>query len=341
MSQDNVLQDRTSPGALEIDDVADALAAQWEAAEEPSTLAEAEASDVDTDENSDEQSEELPDDEETEEDEEETESDPDESDADEEANEEVELQLDDETLVELTVDGKTKKASIADLKRLYGQEASLTQKSQQLASQRKQAEDNLSRASAQMQKMLERAEERFKPYKELDMLVASRQMDATEFANLRKDAAAAESDLKFLNEEADQFYGHLQQQHADAQKEAAKVCVETLQEHLPNWNDSLYNDIRSYAVKSGLPQDAVNSFTDANVIMLLNKARLYDAGKKVATTKKSKVVQKVLRSKKAPPTKADQKAARQKAAQDKLRSSPPAGNDLDSLADLIVAGWED
>ena len=338
MSNDDVLSN-TSPGALDIDDAADAFVNQWEDAETPSE-AENEAS-VETAEETSEETEELLDEEDTESPEDSEEDPGEESDTDtEEAEEEVELSLDDDTLVELTVDGETKQASIKDLKRLYGQEASLTQKSQQLATQRKQADENLNRASAQMQRMLERAQERYQPYSEVDMLVASRQMNAAEFAQLRKEAKDAESDLKFLNEEADTFYANLKTQHVAQQQTAAKECVKVLQEHLPDWSDSLYNDIRTYAVSTGLPEDAVNSFTDPNVIMLLNKARLYDQGKKVATTKKSKAPTRVLRSKKAPQSSTDKRSAKVKAAADKLQANPVQGNDFDSLADLIVAGWE-
>jgi len=338
MSQDDVLNDTPSQGALEIEEAADAFVAQWtDAPQEPSEV-ETNATEDFTEETSEETTEDYDDDDNDQEAEEESEEDPEKSseDANQETEEEIEL-LDDDTLVELVVDGETKKASIKDLKRLYGQEASLTQKSQQLASQRKQADENVQRASAQMQRMLERAQERFKPYSEVDMLVASRQMDASEFAQLRKEAADAETDLKFLKEESDQFYGQLQTQHQEAQKIAAKECVKTLQEHLPKWSDSLYNDIRQYAIQTGLPEEQVNSVVDPNIIMLLNKARLYDQGKKVATTKKSKNPTRVLRSRKAPPTSADKTVAKKKATADQMAA---AGNDLDAIADLIAAGWE-
>ena len=68
------------------------------------------------------------------------------------------------------IDGETHRASVAELKRLYGQEASLTRKSQAVSQQRKQAEDALQRSDALLQAMLGRAEERFKPYSEVDML---------------------------------------------------------------------------------------------------------------------------------------------------------------------------
>ena len=65
----------------------------------------------------------------------------------------------------------------------------------------------------------------------------------------------------------------------------------------------MYNDIRGYAIAQGLPEDQVNTIVDPVVIQILNKSRLYDQGKRVATVKKKAATKKkVLRSQKAPPT---------------------------------------
>ena len=81
---------------------------------------------------------------------------------------------------------------------------------------------------------------------------------------------------------------------------------------MPEWSNQLYNDIRGYAVSIGLPQEQVDQYVDPVVIQLINKARLYDEGKKVATVKKTKAAtsKKVLRSNKAPDPKASRKKAK-------------------------------
>jgi hypothetical protein len=323
----------TRPALDDLDSAADALLSRWEDApeEELSENQDQATDDASIIETDDELEKEVAEDEDTEDDA----ADP-ANDADH--DEQEELEIDDDMLVEIPVDGEHKQVSVKDLKRLYGQEASLTRKSQELASQRKQADENIQRTSAQLQRMIEKAQERYKPYEEVDMLIASRQMDAQDFAQLRKEAAEAESDVKFLTQEADQFFSQLQAQHSEQQKTAAKEAVKVLEKEMPGWNDSMYNDIRTYAISAGLPEQAVNSFTDPNVIMLLNKARLFDQSKKVATVKKSKVATKVLRSKKAPPTQVDKSKSRQKAAIDSLRSGD--ANDLDVISNALLARWE-
>jgi len=342
MSQDNV-QDAFDSGttALDVDGAADAILDNWKDAEEdqPSIEGNLEATDESTEETEVEESDEIEEDGETEE-QDESEEDPVQEESEETEEEVEEVNLSDDTIVELTVDGETKQASLKELKRLYGQEASLTRKSQETANQRKDATEALQRADASLQAMLTRAQDRYKPYEEVDMLVASRQMNPDDFAALRAEAKAAESDLKFLQEEANGFYGELQQKQAVQQQESAKHCIEVLKEQLPEWNTDLYNDIRQHAINSGLPAEAVNTYTDPNVIMLLHKAMMFDKSKQVAKTKKAKAPTKILRSKKAPPSKTDIKVSKQKAARDRLVSNPPKGNDLDSIADYLVSNWD-
>ena len=120
-------------------------------------------------------------------------------------------------------------------------------------------------------------------------------------------------------------------------QEQAKECVKVLQEEIPEWNNKLYDDIRAYAIGQGIPEERVNSIVEPNVIQMLNKARLYDEGKKVAT-KKRKIATKTMKSKKAPPTAKAVKAKKQANAQKALRNS--GGNDFDDIADAILGRWE-
>lgn len=331
-------------GALDLDDAAAAILGTWEDAGEPSTPETEEATDETVDETIAEESEEVEENDESVQSEEVTE-DPDELESDQDQEEdadesEIELNFDDDTLVEIPVDGETKQASIRDLKRLYGQEASLTQKSQSLATERKLATEATAKADAQLQAMLARAQERFKPYQEIDMLVASSQMTPEDFAALRQEARAAESDLSFLTQEADSFYSDIQSQNQAKQAKDVKNCVEVLKREIPDWSNDLYNDIRNHAIASGLPEQAVNQYADPHVLMVLHKAMLYDRTKIVAKTKKARAPSKILRSKKAPPAAADVKVRRQAEAQERLRQSPSGGNDIDDIAAALMANWE-
>ena len=341
----------SEPQALDVDDAADAILGRWDDGE---TLSEVEVEDATSEDLAEtEVDEDEIDDEEDDQDELELE-DPDEDgtededvddDIDEDDEEDDEpLAASDDQIVDIAVNGEAKQVSVKDLKRLYGQEASLTKKSQDLATQRKQSEEQLAQTQMSYQKLLERAEARYKPYADIDMLVASREMDAETFSQLRQDAKQAEDDLKFLQEESGQLVSQAQQQHQQATREAAADCVKVLQEQLPDWGNELYSDIRDYAVKSGLPKDQVDQYTDPQVIMLINKARLYDQSKESANSKKAKAKlkksksgKKVLSSKKAPPS----KKSIQKANKQKQMDMLSGAKDLDDIADALMSRWED
>ena len=343
----NVQQTPTQPAAFDdLSDAADALLGRWSDGENLSDDDELEATDETLEETEDE-SDYDQEDTEVDETEDETDEDPDEEEeptTEDEDQEADEIDISDDTLVEIAVDGETKQASLKDLKRLYGQEASLTRKSQETAAKRKEAEEALAKADISYRKLLERAEARMKPYAEVDMLVASRQMSTEDFAALRREAQEAEKDLKFLQEEANAFYQEAQAQQQKQVQEAAQNCVKVLSEQLPDWGDELYNNIRSYAVSQGLPQEQVDQYVDPAVIKILNKARLYDQTKATANTKKSKAKvikskdskRRVLKTTKAPATDQDVLTMKQKKARELLKNS----TDLDDVSDALMARWQ-
>lgn len=353
----NVQQEATQPRVFEdMMDASDAILDRWSDGEDLSEEnEELEATDDSLVGETDEETSDTYDDEEDLEEVEDTEEDPDTDDAEDEdepetdqEDDETEVELSDDALVEIQVDGEIKQASLKDLKRLYGQEASLTRKSQETAAKRKEAEEALAKADISYRKLLERAEARMKPYAEVDMLVASRQMSTEDFAALRREAQEAERDLKFLKEEADTFYRDAQAQQQKQIQEQAKECVRVLSEQLPDWGDELYNNIRSYAVSQGLAQEQVDQYVDPSVIMILNKARLYDQTKATAETKKAKAKviktkegnRKVLKTKKAPKSDADIRVQRQRDAQKRLRSNASRSGDLEDIADALMSRWE-
>ena len=193
MSEDNVDKNATTTeaGSLTLDDAATAILKDWEDQAEPASEDETEAteessSETEVEDSDTESEEEVIEEEEIEEDLEEEEEVEDEEDTEEVEEEAVELT--DDTLVDIQVDGQTKQASIRDLKRLYGQEASLTRKSQETAQSRKEAQEQLQKADASLQAMIARAQERYKPYQDVDMLVASKTMSNEDFAALRAEA---------------------------------------------------------------------------------------------------------------------------------------------------------
>ena len=74
----------------------------------------------------------------------------------------------------------------------------------------------------QKETLQKRAEERWKPYSDIDFYVASQKMDEKEFQALRSEAKFAHDDYKFISEEADNFSKQVQQQQKTQLQEQAK-----------------------------------------------------------------------------------------------------------------------
>lgn len=265
--------------------------------------------------------------------------DPNDEDEDTDEDEETEDSYveDDNVKVKIKVGDEELTASIKDLKRLYGQEAALTKKSQEVAAKRKEVEDQGSYHLLGLQKLYERAVERYKPYAEIDMLVASKQMDAEELTILRQEAAKAYEDVRFLEQELGGFAKSVEQQRQKIIAEQAQAAVQALQDPekgIPNFSPEVYNSILEYAVNNGMKREAVNQIVDPVVIKTLWKAMAYDKGKTVATVKKNKAPTKVLKSKTNVTTQKFTKSGETKAIS-KLRSS----GSRDDAANAFLSRW--
>lgn len=321
-------------GALSMGDAEEAFLNRWKSdATEPSEDDEGAAEpEVDeTDEGSDNEDVEV----------EETDDESEDPNEDEDTDEDEETEdsyVDDENVkVKIKVGDEELTASIKDLKRLYGQEAALTKKSQEVAAKRKEVEDQGSYHLLGLQKLYERAVERYKPYAEIDMLVASKQMDAEELTILRQEAAKAYEDVRFLEQELGGFAKSVEQQRQKIIAEQAQAAVKELQDPdkgIPNFSPEVYNSILEYAVNNGMKREAVNQIVDPIVIKTLWKAMAYDKGKTVATVKKNKAPTKVLKSKTNVQAQKFAKSGETRAIS-KLRSS----GSRDDAANAFLSRW--
>lgn len=255
--------------------------------------------------------------------------------SEEDSDEQTKKTLDDDSEVEVKVDGEIQKVSVKDLKRLWGQEAALTKKSQQVAAQRKQVEETGAKYAASLQKLYEKAQAKWEPYSKIDMLIASKQLDEEQFTQLRAEAQAAYEEYNFLTQEVDQFVKNMEQQRQDTLRVQAVEAVKVLKEKIPNWSNDTYDRIRAFAIENGLPAEVVNNIVDPNAIILLNKARLFEESQKIQLKKKPKAPKKVIKTGNMAPK--DIKGNQTQQSLQKLRAS----GSIDDAADAFMSRWSD
>lgn len=270
-----------------------------------------------------------------EEDAEETEESDEEEESDDEEDTTEAKTLEDDSVVEIKVDDTTLKVPVKDLKRLYGQEAALTKKSQQVATQRKALEAEQVKVSATLERMYTKAKDKWEPYSKVDMLVAAKTLDAEEFTALREAANAAYEEFRYVTEEVDTYVKETQNAQQAKLKEAAVEAVKVLKEAIPGWSQETYNKILTYGQSQGLDSEMLNNLVDPVAIQLLHKARLYDEGKKVVTKKKAKIAKKVLKPAANPSDKFD--SDKKVKAVQRFKQT----GDVDDAAELFLSRWED
>lgn len=263
----------------------------------------------------------------------------------------------DEDEVEVVVDGEARRASIKDLKRLYGQEAALTRKSQEVAQLRKAVETQEQTYKVGLQRMAEAAEKRWKEFEAVDYLTAKDAMSPQDFANLRQAATQAYQEHKFFTEELASYTQKAQAEEHKRLQTAAVDCVKALrsdtrEDGSPNplriegWSDEVYNGLRTFAVSElGADQRVIDSLVDPVAIKVLWMAQQYaKAQKAAAQAKKAKPTvtapKKALTSKTAPPP--TNSKAKQTDAIKRLQRMGTIDAGADAfLASFGIAGDED
>jgi hypothetical protein len=211
----------------------------------------------------------------------------------------------DEVYTKIKVGDEEHEVPIKDLKRLWGQEAALTNKSKEVADTRKKLDDTLAQNLAASNAMLERAKSRLEPYTKVDFLLASKELTTDEYTNLRNEAQAAYDEVNFLESHVGNFMEHVRSQQQSNLIERAKTSLKELQDPekgIPGFTEKVYDDIRSFAVSNGAPQDVVNNLVDAWAIKLIHDAMQFRKGQsgKVITQKVNKTPKKIVKSSTTP-----------------------------------------
>jgi hypothetical protein len=249
---------------------------------------------------------------------------------------------DEEVFVKIKEGDKEHEVTLKDLKRLFGQEASLTRKGQEVAELRKKADTDTAKALAGLTVMTEMAKQRADPYKKIDFLVAAKDLDADTLQHLRTEAQKAFEEERFLNTELDNFVKGAQTQQQQRVVEDARACVkalndETGQYHIKGWNDKVYDELRSFAIKEGVDQTVINGVTNPAVIKLLHMALQFSKSMaKNVTTKVNKTPKKIVKTTSTiQPKRAEDVTEANKKAMDKLKRS----GKVDDAAEAFLARW--
>jgi hypothetical protein len=269
----------------------------------------------------------------------------DEEDSDDEGTDEEEEPsvASDDATVTVEVNGESKEFKVGDLKRLAGQEAALTQKSQEVSESKQQYEEGLKAQRTGLEEMMNRAAKRFEPYKDIDWNLAAQQYDPETYKALKEEAQSAYSDMQFFQNELSQLVQKQDQERQQQLREQAQEAVKILQDPekgIPGFDRELFTQLRDYGIEQGISASDMDQMVHPGAWKMLHKAREYDRlqqAQQGAKPAKKKVRRKVKTGKTQPSSKASQERASKKQAQDIASKS---GLDaIEAAAEALVAGW--
>lgn len=249
----------------------------------------------------------------------------------------------DDVFVKVKVGDEEHAVPVKDLSRLYGQEKALTQKSMEVAEQRKAVEAELAKNVTATAALLERAKSRFEPYSKIDFLLAAKELSAEDYTNLRTAAQAAYEDVQFLETNLNGFMQAAQEKQHESLITQARDAIKVLtgpvdQGGIEGWNEKLYDDIRAFAQTEGLRKEIVDNLVDPTALRLLHNAMLYARGKsKVITKVVNKTPTKVIKTSRTTETGAVGDKTSSTVALKTLRKT----GTTDAAADAFMARWAD
>lgn len=257
---------------------------------------------------------------------------------------------DDGHFVKIKVGEEEKEVAVKDLKRLFGQEASLTQKSTEVANARKAAEADAEKYATSLNVLLKRASEKAEPYRNIDWLAVSKDTSISQEAAsaLRAEAQRALDDEAFLGQSLNTFMNEVNEKKSADRVESAKACVKALttapSDTAPNpayikgWSPQTYDAVREFGVSMGIPQDAVNTLTDPVAIKIMHMAMLFKKGAaKVVTTTVNKTPKKIVKTSSSPAA----RTTKVSADADKAIKTLKRSGSVDDAGDAFLASFAD
>lgn len=250
------------------------------------------------------------------------------------------VEVDDDTYVKIKYDGQELEVKVADLNRLYGQEAALTRKSQEVSTAKTQYDEGTAKNVAAYNVLLNRATERAEEFRKLPwtQLMRDQNIPNEQLVALQEDAKRAFEDEAFLKNSVDGFLQKVQSDHLEARKAAAREALAKINDtaspvHIKGWSEALYNDLRTFATETGVAPELVNSVTDPAMIKILHMAMQFKRGSsKVVTQKVNKSPTKIVKSSaSAPPARNSAKQVVTKQAVAKATKSGSVNDAIDAF----------
>lgn len=250
---------------------------------------------------------------------------------------------DDDHEVIIKVGEDNHKVKVSDLKRLWGQEAALTQKSQAVAAAHEAAAAAQTKYTTAVEKQFERAKAAYEPFSKIDWVLAQSQVSSgevtkEEFQQARNLAIKSFNDVKFFEQELDGVVKETAKANHENLMAQAVECNKVLadpEKGIKGWGNDLYQEIRTYALGMGVDQQIMNTIVNPAAIKILHKAMQFDRAQKTALKKVVNAPKNVNKTPSNGAATHPGEASARKSLEKLRRSGSP-----DDAAELLLARWK-
>lgn len=198
-----------------------------------------------------------------------------------------ETEADDNSMVTVKEGDKEHRFKVSDLKRLAGQEASLTRKSQDLSEATTRATNEGEKALAIMGALIAQADATWTTmgYDKVDLNLAAQRLDERAYRQLKSDMEAAHQARVFLRQEGNGLLAQQRDNRTAAHTKALETVDATMAETIPGWTKASRMELTTYAKTQGLPDAVADGLSDPSALKMIRKAMLFDRGTKAVADK--------------------------------------------------------
>ena len=248
----------------------------------------------------------------------------------------------DDAVVKVSVDGVETDFKVSDLKRLAGQELALRRQGEEASARRKSLDDEAVKIHTASNALIERAIERYKPYENIDWAQAAATLDPEDYKSLKQVATSAYQDLQFLSQGMEEFNSEQTKRRTAELTEIAKKSLAELSDPktgISGFNESLYSEMRSYAISQGIPEHTMNTMVHSEPLRLIHKAMLWDRQQqaKASTSKVVKTPTQVIKSRVN--VEATRKASKASSTDKSMARLKESGS-VEDAANAFLSRWQ-
>jgi len=206
--------------------------------------------------------------------------------------------------IKFKVNGEEHEVSVAEIKRLAGQERAIEHRAKDVVANERKVAELHDRAIAAGEEMYNRALARYTPWQNFDWAKALKDLPSESYNSLRAEAEDAYRDVTFHGETLDRVTAERRQQTEQVRaRELQERSVNVVKElsdpvtGIKDFSEAKLAEIGKYALASGIPAENMPDVFHTPLLKMFEKARLYDLSQTVKTTPVVKTAKKIVKQK--------------------------------------------